>query len=68
MAALAPRGHGRTHGPVPRLARDPGNHSLAITWIVNGIVALIVVIDEYVWPVNDDNDEPAQEAADAVEN
>ncbi len=48
----------------------PGITPLAITWIVNGIVALIVVVDEYVWPVNDDDDddEPAQEAADAVEN
>ncbi len=28
----------------------PGLTALALTWIVNGIVAIVVVVDEYVWP------------------
>jgi hypothetical protein len=43
----------------------PGLTPLGLTWIVNGIVALVVVIDEYVWPVDDEDE--AQEAADSVE-
>ncbi len=43
-----------------------GMTPLMLTWIVNGIVALVVVIDEYVWPVDDDDDAD-QEAADSVE-
>ena len=43
----------------------PGITPLMLTWIVNGIVALVVVIDEYVWPIDDDDE--AQEAADSVE-
>jgi low temperature requirement protein LtrA len=43
----------------------PGITPLMLTWIVNGIVALVVIIDEYVWPVEDD--EEAQEVADSVE-
>ncbi len=35
----------------------PGLTPLALTWIVNGIVALVVVIDEYVWPTDDDDDD-----------
>lgn len=42
----------------------PGITPLMLTWIVNGIVALVVVIDEYVWPVDEDE---SQEAADSVE-
>lgn len=42
-----------------------GMTPLILTWIVNGIVALVVVIDEYVWPVDDEDE--AQEAADSVE-
>jgi low temperature requirement protein LtrA len=43
----------------------PGITPLMLTWIVNGVVALVVVIDEYVWPLDDD--EEAQEVADSVE-
>jgi len=43
----------------------PGITPLMLTWIVNGIVALVVIIDEYVWPVDDLAE--AQEAADSVE-
>lgn len=43
----------------------PGITPLMLTWIVNGIVALVVIIDEYVWPVDDEAE--AQEAADSVE-
>lgn len=43
----------------------PGLTPLALTWIVNGIVALVVVIDEYVWPIHEEDE--AEEAADSVE-
>ncbi len=43
----------------------PGLTPLAITWIVNGIVALVVVIDEFVWP-HDESEDADQEAADSV--
>ena len=43
----------------------PGLTPLAITWIVNGIVALVVVIDEFVWP-HDESEGADQEAADSV--
>jgi low temperature requirement protein LtrA len=43
----------------------PGITPLMLTWIVNGIVALVVIIDEYVWPV--DEEDEAQEAAESVE-
>gem|GEM_PF-4102595 len=33
----------------------PGLTPLALTWIVNGVVALVVVIDEYVWPADDED-------------
>ncbi len=38
---------------------------LALTWIVNGIVALVVVIDEYVWPADEWEDEA--QASESVE-
>ena len=45
----------------------PGLTPLALSWIVTGIVALVVVIDEYVWPLDDDDteaeDSPASLAA-----
>lgn len=44
----------------------PGITPLMLTWIVNGIVALVVVIDEYVWPVDEEEHE-TQDAADSVE-
>ncbi len=43
----------------------PGITPLMLTWIVNGVVALVVVIDEFVWPLDEEDD--AQEAADSVE-
>lgn len=43
----------------------PGLTPLALTWIVNGIVALVVVIDEYVWPTDEDEDEDDGEGEDA---
>lgn len=45
----------------------PGMTPLALTWIVNGIVALVVVIDEYVWPSDEEAEREVQEAADSVE-
>jgi len=44
----------------------PGITPLAITWIGVGNVGLVVVIDEFVWPVDEDNNDTAQEA-DSVE-
>ncbi len=46
----------------------PGMTPLMLTWIVNGVVALVVVIDEYVWPVDDDAEREAerQDAGDSV--
>lgn len=43
----------------------PGLTPLALTWIVNGIVALVVVIDEYVWPV-DEEDSAVEDSEPAV--
>ncbi|MDX2025754.1 low temperature requirement protein A, partial [Microcella sp.] len=40
----------------------PGITPLALTWMVNGIVALVVIIDEYVWPT-DEHDESAEAVA-----
>lgn len=34
----------------------PGLSALVVTWIVNGVIALVVVIDEYVWPVDESDD------------
>lgn len=52
----------------------PGLTPLALIWIVNGIVALVVIIDEYVWPVDeaegeadDEADGSSTEAAEAAE-
>jgi len=44
----------------------PGLTPLLVTWIVTGVVALVVVIDEVVWP-SDDEEKSAQEASEAVE-
>lgn len=43
----------------------PSITPLALTWIVNGIVALVVVIDEYVWPSEDEVDSSDTDTADA---
>lgn len=34
----------------------PGLTPLGLTWVVTAIVALVVVVDEYVWPSDDDDD------------
>ena len=37
----------------------PGLTALGITWITNGVLALVVVIDEFVWP-HDEEDESVE--------
>ncbi|MEN9619887.1 MAG: hypothetical protein RL499_80 [Actinomycetota bacterium] len=44
----------------------PGITPLALTWMVNGIVALVVIIDEYVWPSDEDGDADDDERAESV--
>lgn len=46
----------------------PGVTPLALTWIVNGIVALVVVIDEYVWPADADESDEVVESDDAEQS
>ena len=44
----------------------PGITPLALTWMVNGVVALVVIIDEYVWPTDEDDEADNDESAEAV--
>ena len=45
----------------------PGLTPLALTWIVNGIVALVVVVDEYVWPAGEYESRGSRSGAQSVE-
>ncbi len=41
----------------------PGLTALTITWITNGVLALVVVIDEFVWPHEDDEELEIEQVA-----
>ena len=44
----------------------PGLTALGITWITNGVLALVVVIDELVWPHDEEDESVELEQIDAA--
>jgi len=44
----------------------PGLTALGITWITNGVLALVVVIDEFVWPHDEEDESVELEQIDAA--